>query len=177
MPGPTGPTGDAPAGQIILTAAGGWPSTTNGCATPTQVEYGTNDVDLYVADFDPDSDEYMQWTVVMPSDYDAGTVTGVFYWLCDNASGNSAVWGLQGRSYADSDAIDQAWGAAQTVTDANNAQNDLNISAATAAITLGGGPAASELVQFRAYRDADNGSDDLAYDARLIAVRVTFTRT
>ena len=134
-------------------------------------------MDLYLADFDPDSDEFMQWTVVMPSDYDGGTVTGVFYWLADNAAADDVVWGLQGRSYADSDAIDQAWGGAQTVTDTNNAQNDLNISAATPAITLGGGPAASELVQFRAYRDGDNGSDDLNADARLIAIRVTFTRT
>jgi hypothetical protein len=160
-----------------LTAAGGWPSTTSGCATPIQIEYGTNDVDLYVADFDPSSDEYMQWTLVMPSDYDAGTITAVFYWMANSASTNSVVWGLQGRSYADSDAIDQAWGTAQTVTDANNAQNDVNISSATAAITIGGGPAASELVQIRAYRDADNVSDNLATDARLVAVRITFTRT
>jgi hypothetical protein len=128
-------------------------------------------------DFDQTTDEFAQWTVVMPSDYDAGTVTGVFYWLADSASTNSVVWALQGRSYADSDAIDQAWGTAQTVTDANNAQNDVNISPATAAITLAGGPTASELVQFRVYRDADNGSDNLAADARLVAIRVTFTRT
>lgn len=140
------------------------------------MEYGTNDVDLYVADFDPTSDEFMQWQVPMPSDYGGGTITAVFYWLADSASGNSVVWGLQGRSYGDSDAIDQAWGVAQTVTDANNAQNDLNITAATASITLAGTPAASELVVFRAYRDADNGSDNLAADARLIAVRITFTR-
>jgi hypothetical protein len=162
---------------LILLAAGGWPSTTNGCAGPVQVEYGTNDIDLVVADFDPDSDEYMQWTVVMPSDWDGGTVTAVFYWLADSASGNSVVWGLQGRSYADSDAIDQAWGVAQTVTDANNAQNDANISGATGAITLAGGPAASELVQWRGLRDADNVSDNLAADGRLIAIRVTFTRS
>ena len=142
-----------------------------------QVEYGTNDVDLYLADFDPDTDEFMQWTVVMPADYDAGTVTGQFYWLANTTSTNSAVWGLQGRSYADADAIDQAWGVAQTVTDANNGQNQLNISGLTGAITLAGGPAASELVQFRAYRDADNGSDNLTSDARLIGIRVTFTRT
>jgi len=157
--------------------AGGWPSTTTGCAEPTKVEFTTNDIDLYLADFDPDTDEYMQWTVVMPSDYDGGTVTGVFYWIANSASTNSAVWALQGRSYGDNEAIDQAWGAAQTVTDANNATNTLNISSATSAITLGGTPAASELVQFRGYRDANNGSDNLAADARLIAVRVTFTRS
>jgi hypothetical protein len=141
------------------------------------VEYGTNDVDLWVADFDPGTDEFMQWSVVMPSDYDGGTVTAVFVWLADSASGNSVVWGLQGRAFADSDAVDQAWGTAQTATDANQAQNDINISAATAAITLAGGPAASEFVNFRAYRDADNVSDDLAADARLTAIRITFTRT
>jgi hypothetical protein len=130
-----------------------------------------------VADFDPTSDEYMQWTVAMPSDYDGGTVTGVFYWIADSASGDDVVWALQGRSYADSDAVDQAWGAAQTVTDTNNAQNDVNISAATGAITLAGGPAASEMVQFRGYRDADNVADDLAADARLVGIMVTFTRT
>jgi hypothetical protein len=113
----------------------------------------------------------------MPSDYDGGTISAVFYWAANSASTNSVVWGLQGRAYADSDPIDAAWGVAQTATDANNAQNDVNISTSTASITLAGGPAASELVQIRAYRDADNGSDDLAADARLIAIRITFTRT
>jgi len=141
------------------------------------VEFGTNDVDLYLADFDAATDEFMQWTVVMPSDYDGGTVTAVFYWAANSASTEDVVWGLQGRSYGDSDAIDQAWGNAQTVQDANNAANDVNISAATAAITLAGTPAASEVVQFRAYRDADAVADDLAADARLIAIRVTFTRS
>jgi len=112
----------------------------------------------------------------MPSDWDGGTVTVVFYWCADSASGNSVVWGMQGRSYQDSDAIDQAFGAAQTVTDANNAQNDMNISAATAAITITGA-GASESVQYRAYRDADNGSDNLDADARLIGVMITFSRS
>ena len=175
--GSTGPTGTAPSGQIILTAVGGWPSTTNGCADPQQIEYGTNDIDLWVADFDGTTDEFMQWIVVMPSDYDAGTVTAVFHWLADSASGDNVIWALQGRAYGDGEAIDQAWGTAQAVTDTNTGQNQENITAATAAITLRGTPAANEHAQFRAYRDADNVSDDLAADARLIAIRITFTRT
>ena len=128
-------------------------------------------------DFDQTSIEYAQWSIVLPSDYDGGTVTAVFYWLANTASGNSVVWGLQGIAYADSDPIDAAWGAAQEVTDANNAQNDVNQSAATAAITLAGGPAAGEAAQFRAYRDPTDGSDDLAADARLWEIRITFTRS
>jgi hypothetical protein len=128
-------------------------------------------------DFDDSSDEFAQWTVVMPNDWNAGTVTAVFYWLADSAVGNDVVWGFQGRSYGDGEAIDQAWGVAQTVTDTNTGQNQVNISGTTAAITLAGTPAASEMVQFRAYRDADAGGDTLSGDARLIAIRVTFTRT
>lgn len=161
---------------MFLSAAGGWPSTTNGCADPVKVEYGTNDIDVYVADFDPDAAEYMQWTVAMPSDWDAGTITAVFYWLANSASTNSVVWALQGGSYADSDAVDQAFGTAQIIADANNAQNDVNISSATTAITVAGA-GASKLVQFRAFRDATNGSDDLAVDARLLGVMISFGRS
>lgn len=169
--------GAAVSGQIILTAAGGWPSTTNGCANPAKVEFGTNDVDLYVMDFDPGSIEYAQWGGVMPDDYDGGTVTGVFHWIADSASGNSVVLALQGRCYGDGEGIDQPWGVAQIVTDANTGQNQENITAATAAITFAGTPAASEKFQFRAYRYATHGSDNLAVDARLTEIRVTFTRT
>lgn len=157
-------------------AAGGWPSKTSGAGGPTRVQYTTNKQNVYLLDFDSGSDEYAEWTLVMPTDWNAGTVTAIFYWLANSSSTNSVVWALQGRSYGDGEAIDAAWGTAQTVTDANTGTNQINISAATSAITLAGTPAASELVQFRAYRDADNGSDNLAVDARLLAVRVMFTR-
>jgi len=138
----------------------------------------TNDVDIQAAAFDAAADEFMQWTIAMPSDYDGGTVTAVFYWTANSTSTNSVVWGLQGRSYGDDEAFDQVWGTAQTVTDANKSTaRDLNITAATSAITLAGTPAASELAQFRAYRNADDGADDLAVDAELIGVMVTFTRS
>jgi hypothetical protein len=70
--------------------------------------------------------------------------------------------------------VDQAWGTAQYVDDTFIANGDVHITSATSAITLAGTPAASEMVQFRVYRDVAN--DDLAGDADLLAVRVTFTR-
>lgn len=127
-------------------------------------------------DFDQTTDEYAQWTLVMPSDYDGGTISGVFYWTVVGGSAAESVrWGLQGIAYGDSDAIDVAWGAAQEVDDTWITDNDVHITASTASITLAGTPAASELVQIRVYCDADNS--DLGGDARLIAVRITFTRT
>ncbi len=163
-------------GEIMLTAAGGWPSTTGGCAANAKVEYGTNDVDLYTLDFDPDSDEYAQWTVWMPDDWDGGTVTAKFAWTAASGSGD-AVWGIQGRAYADDDAIDAAWGTAQTVADTLTAAGDVCLSGATPACTLAGSPAAGQLVQFRVYRDADAGGDTLAADARLLAVKLTYGKS
>ena len=77
---------------------------------------------------------------------------------------------------SDGDALDQAFGTAQEVTDANQANDDVNISAATAAITIGGTPAAGNYVHFRAYRDPANGADNLAATAELISIRITYTR-
>lgn len=165
------------AGQLFLSAAGMWPSVTAGCAPQALVESATNKQAMYLLDFDAATDEFAQGVVAMPSDWDGGTVTATFYWLANSTSTNSVVWGCQGRSYGDAETIDDTWGTAQTATDANGATaNQLRKSAATAAITLAGTPAAGELVAFRVYRDADNGSDNLAVDARLIGVMIGYTR-
>ena len=50
------------------------------------------------------------------------------------------------------------------------------ISPTTNAVTLGGGtPAAGDLAFFQVYRDADDGSDTMAEDARLIGVKIHYT--
>lgn len=170
--GDTG-TGVSATGEIFLTAAGGWPSTTNGCATNTKNEYPTNDVDLYSLDFDGASAEYAQWSVWMPDDWNGGTVTADFIWTAASGSG-TVIFGLQGRSYANDEAIDQAWGTAQEATDTLLAVDDFHFSPTTAAITLAGTPAAGEFVQFRAYRDG--ATDTHAADARLLGIKVYYTR-
>jgi hypothetical protein len=112
----------------------------------------------------------------MPSDYDGGTVTGVFYWTAAGGGAAETVeWNLQGRAYGNDEALDQAWGTAQAVSDTWIADGDVHISSATSAVTLAGTPAAGELAQFRVHRDVSD--DDLSCDARLLAVRLTFTRS
>ena len=173
----THPGGGGIPGQLFLSAAGGFPSTTNGCGEPTKKEYGANGIDIYNLPFDKDSDEFAQWTVVMPSDWDAGTITAVFYWTCASgvgSAGQTAKFYLQGRSYGDNDVLDQAFGVAQGILDTWIADNELHVSAATPAITIAGA-GASEVVQFRAYRDVSE--DDLAGDALLLGVMITFTRS
>lgn len=175
--GATGPTGPKGPANLYLSAAGGWPSVTSGAQIQTQTELTTNKVNIFTADFDSTTKEYLEWSVPMPSDWNAGTITATFYWTAVSTSTNSVVWGLQGRSLADSSTWDQAFGTAQEVADANTSTStQIHISGSTAAITLAGTPAASQLVQFRAYRDPANGSDTLAVDAKLIGVMITYTR-
>lgn len=161
-------------GEIFLTAAGGWPSTTSGSAIPVQNEYTTNDVDLFSMDFDQSTNEYGQWTVWMPDNWDGGTVSFKAAWTAASGSGN-VEWNLQGRAYADDDAIDQAWGTQQNVIDTLLAVDDMHISLESPAITLAGSPAGGQVVQFRIYRNAATASD-LNADAQLFGIKVYYTK-
>lgn len=166
------------ASQILLSGGGIIPSTTNGCASATKVEMATNKQNFMWPSFADGTKLYGEWTmVVLPADYDGGTVTAKFIWTANSASTNPVVWGLQGRAYADGDTIDQAWGTAVEVADANqSAFYKTSISAASAAITLAGTPAAGKMAQFRAYRDPTLAGDTLAAAALLVGVSLTYTR-
>jgi hypothetical protein len=175
--GSNGSTGPAPAGQLFLSAAGMWPSTTNGAVANTLDESVTNKQNIYYLDFVDGADNYCECTVVMPSDWDGSTITAKFYWTKAGTSTNSVVWGIAGRSYGDGETIDQALGSQVTVSDAGTATTlQVKISAATSAVTLSGTPAASELVQFKIQRIASNGSDTLAATARLMGVMINYGR-
>jgi hypothetical protein len=134
----------------------------------------TNKINTDELLFDPATAEYAQAAVVMPSNWNAGTVTAKFHWTASTGSG-AVVWALSGRAYADNNALDQATGTAQTVTDTLLTVNYEHITAATSAITLAGSPAAGQLVIFQLYRDATNGSDTLASDARFLGVEISYT--
>lgn len=166
-----------PSGHLWLDGAGGWPSTTSGCAAETQTETSTNKQNYFTLDFDASTQEYAQFETAMPSDWDGGTITAQFYWLANDTSTNSVIWGLQAVSYGDGSAIDASWGTAQEVTDANaSTANQVRISSATSAITVGGTPTGGKFVMFRVYRKAAAASDTLTVDASLLGILVTYGR-
>lgn len=149
------------------------PTTTSGCASSTTNEAATNDIDYDTLDFDASSDEFAFCNIQMPDSWDAGVIQFRVVW--SNAGGGSAEtvdWTLQGRSFADDDAIDQANGTAVTVTDTWIAQNDIHISSWSSDVTLGGTPAAGELVHLEIGRDVSG--DNLTGDAQLIAVQIRY---
>ena len=114
----------------------------------------------------------------MPSDWDGGTVTATFYWTTVSTSTNAVRWQCQGRSYGDLETIEGAWGTPQVVDDSGSGTSGQVLkSAATAAITLAGTPAAGELVQFRMARLGSHANDTLADTARLLGVMIAYTRS
>lgn len=154
-----------------------WPSITSGAQQPTQTEAATNKVNYITVDFDPTNQEFAEFSIPMPSDWDGGTVTAQFVWTATGTSTNGVVWGLAGRSYGDLETLDQAFGTAQTATDAHSATaSQAQISPATSAITLSGTPAAGEYAQFRVQRNPADAGDTLAVDAQLLGVIINYTR-
>lgn len=163
------------AGEIFIGSASIWPSSTTGAAASVKTEYGTNDVDMYLMAFDQTTQEYGQFTVWMPDSWDGGTITFRASWTAASGTGN-VIWGLQARCLGNDDAIDDTWGTAQTLTDGLIATGDMHISSESSAITIAGTPVAGEVVQFRVYRDADDGSDTLDADALLIGIKIYYVK-
>lgn len=162
----------AGATNLWIPASSWIPRTTTGCGVDS-TELSTNKVNTDQLLFDTATEEYAQALVMMPSNYNYGTITARFYWTASSGSGGVA-FGLRGRAYADDDALDAAQGTGQVTTDTFIVADDLHVTAATSAITLAGTPAANRPVQFEIYRQVSNASDTLGVDARLLGVEVIF---
>ena len=164
--------------EIVLSALGGTPSTTSGCAAVANRELATNDVEINYLAFDKDSDEYCQWSIVMPNDYNGGTITAKIYWtaISDGGNAHDVDWYIQGQAFGDSDTLDNSWGSAVAITsDVLDANDDLQITAVSGAITFSNTPVAGDMINIRVYRDGAN--DTLDDDAQLLMVKLLYTRS
>jgi len=161
--------------QIWIPAVAMYGRTTNGAASGT-VEMSTNREMFKTLDYDPTTQEFAQFAIRMPKQWNLGTITARFVWSHPSTTTNfGVVWGLQGYAFSDDDAGDVAFGTAQIIADTGGTTNDIYITSATPAITIGGTPIAEDYVIFQLYRDPANGSDTMAVDARLHGVTLYIT--
>lgn len=161
--------------NIWIPASAWIPRTTSGCGVDSR-ELTTNRQNFDELLFDAASNEFAQALTIMPNNYNNGSVTSRFYWTASTGSGD-VVWGIQGRAFANDDALDSAFGTAQTVTDSLLAINDMHVTSATAAVTFAGTPAANTPIQLQIYRDAVASGDLLSDKARLLGVEIIYTST
>lgn len=179
--------GDGVSGNPSVTISGGrqtlWvpavaisPSNTGGCASLATSATSANQPDIRSLDFDATTQEYAQFEIGMPDQWNEGTITAQFVWTHGSTTTNfGVVWNLQAVSQGDGDDIAAAYGTAQQVTDTGGTTNRRYITSETSAITIAGSPAAKDIVCFRVSRVATDGSDTLAVDAKLLGIYIYIT--
>lgn len=160
---------------IWVPAAAMYPRTSNGASFGI-VETSTNKVILYSLDYDAAALEYSQFAIQMPKGWNEGTLICQFVWSHPATTTNfGVVWGIQSVAFDNDNAADTAFGTAVTVIDTGGSTNDIYISPEASAMTVAGSPGPEEYVVFQVYRDAPNGSDTLAVDARLHGLKIHYT--
>lgn len=142
----------------------------NGC-TKTQTDAANHS--YFTNDCDAATDEKANWQFKMPSNYATGTNVQVdVYWEA-NATSGAAIFDVGYVGVADGEAWDAAsittvTGAAKTTAGTAYLVNTSTVTLTAPDIT------ADDLVTLRLNRDADNGSDTLAVDAKVLKIRVKY---
>lgn len=161
--------------DIPICAGSMFPSYTGGCSSLQHTATSANHPDSLTLDFDGATEEYAQFYHTMPKGWNEGTITAKFKFSHASGSGD-VIWGLQAVAISHGDALDVAFGTAQEVTTTSSGAGNLNVTAATSAITIAGTPAAGDLVRFRVYRKAAAAGDTLdGIDASLHEIVLQIT--
>lgn len=151
-----------------------YPTTTLG-ASEAQIEV-TGALNYPVLEFINTSDRGSQFNLVLPKRYNGGTVQVEIYWTANSTSTNGVVWGVRAVAISDDDALQATFGTEVLITDANKSSaRDMNKTAESAAITIGGSPVDADFVLFQIARRTGEAGDNLAATAELIGARVHYT--
>lgn len=151
------------------------PSASGGAAALAVISMGSGKPDVPSFDFDASAQETLEFSLPMPKSWDEGTITAQFLWShASTATNFGVVWSLQAIAFGDGDSLNASYGAAISQADTGGATDTLYITPESSAVTIAGTPVENDLVFFRIARNATHGSDTLAIDARLHALRLYF---
>lgn len=148
---------------------------TNGAAVGL-IEMSSNKNMVATLDFDTTTQEFVQFSIRMPKSWDESTVTFAPVWSHPSTTTNfGVVFGLAGVATSNDDALDVAFGTAQTSTDTGGTTNDVYEGPESSSITIAGSPAENDFVMFQINRTVSDGSDTMAVDARLHGIVLYMT--
>lgn len=139
---------------------------------------GTNQ-DILAASYDASTDEGRKIVIKVPSDVQAGsTITFRVVWFARTATTGNVVWDFR---YSTTGAEGETWDGALTTkaAAADAVQGTANLMTTTTITeTLANlGWAANDVITVMLYRDANNGSDDMADDAQVVGVGIEIPRS
>ena len=149
--------------------------TTNGPSYGT-VETATNKVMIRTLDFDPTTQQYAQFGILMPKSWNEGSITFLAEWSHAATSTNFGVaWSLAAVAFGDNVAMDAARGTAVVVTDTGGTTRNSYKTAVSSAMTVAGAPTANNWVVFEVSRVVADASDTMAINAGLHGIQLFYT--
>jgi hypothetical protein len=169
--------------KTLWVGAGAMTPTSTAGAEAVSNEWATNDINMDVLAFDGlTQDEFADFTLVMPEAWDRSTIKYKVFWTNGDAAANPTEYVqfyLSAGSLADDDGIDAALGTAVDVEDQLITDDDLHVTAASAALTVGGSPGLGDLIHFKLGRDYDHAGAGAAMDvdAYVIGVLIQYRET
>ena len=160
---------------IFIPAQAMFGTTTNG-ADAQAVETTAVRPELKVLDFDASTNEYAQFSIAMPKSWNLDTVTYQVFWSPSNTNTDTCIFALQGVSCTEGDTADVVFGTAVEVEDDGiGTVEDVQMSAVSGAVTIGGSPADNDYTFFQLFRNAADGDDDFTGDARVMGIKLFYT--
>lgn len=167
----TGPamfTRTGPYRTVWFSAGSMVPQLTGGATFDTSESYSPTNRMVDSMLFSDATTNRVQWNYAMPLEWDLSTVKFKFFYSSTNASATATnVWAIDATAFSNDDPLTADWGTTVTVTNKITAADDLQITVATAAVTISGTPATGDIVWFRVGRlgahahDVDTGLSKL----------------
>lgn len=172
----TAGTGSAGKHGIPIMASGMTPKISGGCAALAYLTGASNQPDVPYLAFDNTTGEAAVFAIPMPKSWNEGTVTFIPHWAHPATTTNFGVcWKLRAIAVSNDDAMAATYGTAQSSVDTGGTTSDYYAGPESSAITIGGTPAAQDMVFFEIARDPADGGDNLAVDAYLIGLTLFYT--
>ena len=163
--------GGASSATYTLPARSGMPTLTNGCNDAVQIEMTNQDTNVIVADFADAVDRSISFEVVMPDNWNAGTVRIQVSWISAATSG-ICLWRARAGSFIDGQALDTALGGYVALTDtALSPTNDVMVSP-EGTMTFANAAAGPAIIEIN--RNGSAAGDTLSATARLWQVKLEF---